>query len=62
VVVTAKDLTTEDHRRLNHSVSKILQKGSFEREDLLAEVSYLVRETLRQNGGAVDGLGDELFG
>jgi CheY-like chemotaxis protein len=62
VVVTAKDLTTEDHQRLNHSVSKILQKGSFEREDLLAEVSYLVRETLRQNGGAVDGLGDELFG
>ncbi|MBV9307954.1 MAG: response regulator [Acidobacteriaceae bacterium] len=42
VVITAKDLTSGDRVRLNGYVSRILQKGAFQIEDLLAEVSRLV--------------------
>ena len=42
VVVTAKELTDEDRRRLNGSVERILQKGSMSRDALLAEVRRLV--------------------
>ena len=48
VVVTAKDLTEEDRLFLNGSmflsgcVKRVLQKGSFSRDDLLREVRDLV--------------------
>jgi GAF domain-containing protein/CheY-like chemotaxis protein len=46
IVITARDLTPEDHRRLNGSVERILQKGSYARDDLLAEVRRLVRASI----------------
>jgi CheY-like chemotaxis protein/anti-sigma regulatory factor (Ser/Thr protein kinase) len=39
VVVTAKDLTEEDHRRLNGEVERILQKDAPTRDEMLREVS-----------------------
>jgi hypothetical protein len=42
VVLTAKDLTVEDRLRLNGYVEKILQKGTYGRDELLAEVRELV--------------------
>jgi len=42
VVVTAKDLTEEDHRRLTASVARVLQKGLYSREEMLREVRDLV--------------------
>jgi len=39
IVLTAKTLTSEERRRLNGSVAKILQKGNYSREELLREVS-----------------------
>ncbi len=42
VVVTAKDLMPEDRLRLNGYVEKILQKGAYDREALLAEIRDLV--------------------
>jgi CheY-like chemotaxis protein len=42
VVLTAKDLTAEDHRRLAGPIGKILRKGSLGHEQLLAEVSALM--------------------
>jgi CheY-like chemotaxis protein len=42
IVVTAKDLTTEDRLRLNGYVENILQKGAFSREELLNQVRDLV--------------------
>jgi len=39
VVVTAKDLTEEDHRRLNGCVERILQKDAPTRDEMLREVS-----------------------
>jgi len=46
VIITAKDLTTEDHERLNGSVVRILQKGAYAREDLLAEVRALLAASI----------------
>src|SRR5262249_39901647 len=38
IVITAKDLTKEDRRRLNGGVERIIQKGAATREQMLAEV------------------------
>ena len=38
VVVTAKDLTPEDHKRLNGGVDSVLQKGEYDSEELLEHV------------------------
>jgi signal transduction histidine kinase/DNA-binding response OmpR family regulator len=42
VVITAKDLTPDDRQRLNGYVERILQKGTYSREELLREVRDLV--------------------
>jgi CheY-like chemotaxis protein len=42
IVITAKDLTAEDHERLNGEVSRIIQKGATSTEQLLTEVRALV--------------------
>jgi signal transduction histidine kinase/DNA-binding response OmpR family regulator len=42
ILITAKDITPDDRRRLEGRVSRILQKGSYGREDLLAEIRRLV--------------------
>ncbi len=42
IVITAKDLTAEDHQRLNGEVSRILQKGTTSTEQLLAEIRTLL--------------------
>ncbi|MGH7817849.1 MAG: response regulator, partial [Candidatus Binatia bacterium] len=47
VVVTAKELTAEDRKRLNGSVEKILQKGAYSREALIDEVRDLIAASIR---------------
>ena len=49
VVVTAKDLTPEDHERLNTQAERVIQKGAYNRNDLLREVSRLVRAHVRED-------------
>ena len=39
VVVTAKDLTEDDHRRLNGEVERVLQKDAPTRDEMLRAVS-----------------------
>jgi GAF domain-containing protein/CheY-like chemotaxis protein/anti-sigma regulatory factor (Ser/Thr protein kinase) len=46
VVITAKDLSSDDRERLNGYVQRILQKGAYGRDDLLAEVRELVGRSL----------------
>jgi CheY-like chemotaxis protein len=46
IVVTARDLSREDHERLNGYVQKILQKGAHDRDQLLDEVRELVAANL----------------
>jgi CheY-like chemotaxis protein len=42
IVLTAKDLTSADRQRLSGPIGKILRKGSFGHEQLLADVSALM--------------------
>ena len=42
IVITARDLTDEDRRRLNGDVSRILQKGATPPARLLAEIRALL--------------------
>ena len=46
VVVTAAELTEEDHRRLNGGVEMVLQKTSYSREELLDQLRDLVHRHL----------------
>jgi signal transduction histidine kinase/CheY-like chemotaxis protein len=50
VVVSAKDLTNEEKRRLDGQVTEILRKGSFSREELLQSVRQTVRQLLPEPG------------
>jgi len=46
VVITAKDLTEEDRRRLNGGVERVVQKGGHDPQALLGEVRQLVATAL----------------
>jgi CheY-like chemotaxis protein len=50
VVVTARDLTQEDHRRLNGEVERILQKDAPTRDDMLREVSATLAGCIERGG------------
>jgi len=50
IITTAKDLTDNDHRMLKGRVHQIMQKSSYNREALLAEISRLVSEYTQTNG------------
>jgi signal transduction histidine kinase/CheY-like chemotaxis protein/ligand-binding sensor domain-containing protein len=47
IVITAKDLTEEDHRRLNGGVERIIQKGATSQKEVLE----LVRSILHSDAG-----------
>lgn len=38
VVMTAKDITADDHLRLDGHVSRVMQKGTYRREELITEI------------------------
>lgn len=48
IVVTAADLTEEDHRRLNGGVEKVLRKTESNRDQLLEELRDLVSHYVRK--------------
>jgi len=45
LVITAKDITEEDRRRLNGEVTRILQKGSLDIRELVEEIRSLAGRT-----------------
>ncbi|MHC4973765.1 MAG: CHASE domain-containing protein [Planctomycetota bacterium] len=47
IVITAKELTEADRKRLNGRVQRILQKGALGRDALLEEIRGLVRQITR---------------
>ena len=49
IVITARDLSADEIRRLNGSVERILQKGAYRHDDLLAEVRALVGRSSRSD-------------
>ena len=42
ILLTARDLSHEERRALDASTTRIIQKGSFTRDDLLAELSLAI--------------------
>jgi CheY-like chemotaxis protein/two-component sensor histidine kinase len=49
IVITAKELTADDRARLNGHVSRVLQKGMYERDELVEQVSQLVAARVRKS-------------
>jgi signal transduction histidine kinase/DNA-binding response OmpR family regulator len=47
VVITARDLSGEDRKRLNGHVSRVLQKGLYSRDELIEHISRLVASRVR---------------
>ncbi len=52
VVLTAKDLTAEERRRLEGEVGLVLQKGAYHAEELLRQTGRLVAGRLRRKAGS----------
>jgi CheY-like chemotaxis protein len=53
VVVTAKEVTAEDRARLSGEVSRILHKGAFSREELVAELRRTLASRDRPGASSV---------
>jgi len=49
LVVTAKELTAEDRARLNGHVDRVLQKGSYRKEELIEQVARMVASRVREH-------------
>jgi CheY-like chemotaxis protein/anti-sigma regulatory factor (Ser/Thr protein kinase) len=52
VVLTAKEVSPEERRALNGQVAKVVQKASLKIDDLLAELSQLITNRIRETPGA----------
>ncbi len=48
VVITAKDITVADRLRLSGYVEKILEKGAYDRDELLREIKDMVQRCVRE--------------
>jgi CheY-like chemotaxis protein len=48
LVLTAKDLTDEDRRRLNGEVERVMQKGAYDRDELLREVGHALAAAIER--------------
>jgi DNA-binding response OmpR family regulator len=49
IIVTAKDLTREDIDRLNGRVIKVLQKGTYQRRDLVRDIRAVIARQVAQS-------------
>ena len=52
VVITAMELTASDYQRLNGNVTKIMRKGSYQQEQLMADVRQLVSSFIESGNAA----------
>ena len=48
VVITAKDLTSEEHSKLKGNVEAIMQKGSYPKDELLSEIGRRIKTLKRE--------------
>ncbi|HZA67214.1 MAG TPA: response regulator [Geminicoccaceae bacterium] len=49
IIVTAKDLTSDDIDRLNGRVVKVLQKGTYQRRDLVRDIHAMIARQVVRN-------------
>ena len=54
IILTAKNITAEDRQKLNGEVSKIFEKGSYQRSILFDEVSRLLDQAISQQQTTVE--------
>lgn len=54
IILTAKSITPEDRQKLNGEVSKIFEKGSYQRSILFDEVGRLLDEAIARQKNQVD--------
>jgi K+-sensing histidine kinase KdpD/CheY-like chemotaxis protein len=47
IVITAKELTEDDYKRLNHNVEALIEKGPMKREELLADLAAALKKLTR---------------
>jgi hypothetical protein len=52
IILTAKDLTVQDRHDLKGNVEMVLQKGDYNREQLLNEVRQLVKPDRKEEAPA----------
>ena len=55
LVLTALDLTDEDRRRLNGEVERVMQKGAYDRDELLREVGQTLAACVARQAGSGTG-------
>jgi PAS domain S-box-containing protein len=53
IVMTAKDLSSEERSQLNGDVAQVLQKGMYDRQELLNQITQLVSNSIHSNGTTV---------
>jgi len=58
-VVTAADLSEEDHRRLNGSAEQVVRKSTYSRDQLLEELRDLVAHHVGRRGAGAEGGDDD---
>jgi signal transduction histidine kinase/DNA-binding response OmpR family regulator len=51
VVLTAKEVSPEERQKLNGQVAKVIQKSTYKVEDLLAELTQLIANRIREAPG-----------
>lgn len=49
IVITAKDLSENDRLRLNGGVERVIQKGTYKRDELLKYVTGIIEQRTRKN-------------
>ena len=49
IVVTARELSSEDRQRLNGHVSRVLQKGLYTRDELMEQISLMVASRIKRS-------------
>ncbi|HVW87150.1 MAG TPA: response regulator, partial [Bryobacteraceae bacterium] len=52
LVVTARELGAEDRARLNGHVSRVLQKGSYQKSELVEQVSQMLADRVRSRANS----------
>jgi CheY-like chemotaxis protein len=57
LVVTAMELSEEDHRRLNGEVERVIRKSGQPRDELLREVGAALADCLERRAAAVEQAG-----
>ena len=49
IIITSKDLTAEDYKLLNNKVDLVIQKGNYNKNEILETIESCIRDNKLQN-------------